>query len=369
MNKEKFFGIKKLENFLRDIKNKKIFLICGKNSFNKSGANKFFFKNFKNNEIRFFFKNSTFPEINELKKISIELKKFNPDLILAIGGGSVMDYAKIVKSVDTDQINRKLILAGKYRYKKKPYKLVVIPTTAGSGAEVTSNSVIYINKKKYSFEGENLLPDYFFLVPDFIINASKKIKSSAGFDAISQAIESILSKKSTLESLKYAENSLDISLKNYLKFVSNPNSNNTKNMAYAAMLSGKAINISKTIAPHAISYPFTAYFNISHGHAVSLTLNKFLKFNYEKQEYANCNFNLGQRYKKIFRCFNVKNINELDLKINFLKDNSNLISNFDKLGINLKKDYNKIIGGVNILRLKNNPIDLNRKDLKSILIE
>ena len=58
-------------------------------------------------------------------------------------------------------------------------------------------------------------------------------------------------------------------------------------MCLAANLSGRAISISKTTAPHAVSYPFTSFFNISHGHAVSLTLNKFLMFNYknlEKQE-------------------------------------------------------------------------------------
>ena len=56
-------------------------------------------------------------------------------------------------------------------------------------------------------------------------------------------------------------------------------------MSIAAHLSGKAINISKTTAPHAVSYPFTALYNISHGHAVSLTLNQFIKFNYENIKY------------------------------------------------------------------------------------
>ena len=74
--------------------------------------------------------------------------------------------------------------------------MIAIPTTAGSGAEVTSSAVIYINKKKYSVEGTGLSPDKFFLIPELIIDNHKKLKSSAGFDAISQAIESIISVRS-----------------------------------------------------------------------------------------------------------------------------------------------------------------------------
>ena len=74
-------------------------------------------------------------------------------------------------------------------------------------------------------------------------------------------------------------------------------------MSLAANLSGKAINISRTTAPHAVSYPFTAHFGISHGHAVSLTIEKFLKFNYDKINYSNSNFDLNKRYENIFDTF------------------------------------------------------------------
>tara|TARA_B100000902_G_C26993639_1_gene756316 strand:+ start:159 stop:584 length:426 start_codon:yes stop_codon:yes gene_type:complete len=140
-------------------------------------------------------------------------------------------------------------------------------------------------------------------------------------------------------------------------------------MSYAAMLSGKAINISRTIAPHAVSYPFSSLFGISHGHAVSLTLNKFLKFNFENYSKADCNFNLKLRYNLIFEAFNVKNINELNEAINKIKSQVNLVSDFKKLGINIDKNYGRIIDGTNILRLKNNPIKLDEEDIKQILLK
>ena len=139
-------------------------------------------------------------------------------------------------------------------------------------------------------------------------------------------------------------------------------------MCLAANLSGEAISISKTTAPHAVSYPFTSIYKISHGHAVSLTLNKFLKFNYENLESADCNFDLQERFKIIFAATKTKNINELNNFLKKLKTEANLESNFEKLGINIKKDYESIISGVNLLRLSNNPIKLEKKNLKKIIL-
>ena len=99
-------------------------------------------------------------------------------------------------------------------------------------------------------------------------------KASAGFDAIAQALESLISMKSNDKSVEFAKKSLKISMKNYLNYINTPNIDNTLAMCQAN-LSGEAINISKTTAPHALSYPFTAIFNVPHGHAVSLTLGDF----------------------------------------------------------------------------------------------
>ena len=268
----------------------------------------------------------------------------------------------------TKNLDKKIINYS-YPIKKKLTELIAIPTTAGSGAEVTSNSVIYIDKIKYSLESEILKPDYFFLIPKLVIKATKKIKSSAGFDAIAQAVESLISKKSTPQSINFAKKSLDISLKYYLDYLKKPNFENTSAMCLAANLSGKAISISKTTAPHAISYPFTSLYNISHGHAVSLTLEKFLKFNFINYKKANCNFNLNLRYKSIFSIFGVKGIIELENFFIETKKQAKLEDNFQKLKINLNTNIDRLINGINIRRLQNNPINLNKNDIKTILLK
>ncbi len=289
--------------------------------------------------------------------------------MIAVGGGSVLDYAKMANVVEiTKNLDNKIVNYS-YPIKKKLTQLIAIPTTAGSGAEVTTNAVIYIDKIKYSLESEIIKPDYFFLIPELVIKATKKIKSSSGFDAIAQAVESLISKKSTSQSINFAKKSLSISLKYYLDYLKKSNFENTSAMCLAANLSGKAISISKTIAPHAISYPFTSLYNISHGHAVSLTLEKFLKFNFINYKKANCNFDLNLRYKSIFSIFGVRDIIELENFFIEMKKKAKLEDNFKKLKINLDSNIDRLIDGINLLRLQNNPIILNNNDIKTILLK
>tara|TARA_A100001011_G_scaffold397750_1_gene499792 strand:+ start:1631 stop:2719 length:1089 start_codon:yes stop_codon:yes gene_type:complete len=360
--------INNLEKFHRYIDNKKlkkIFLITGKNSFLKSGAKKII-NSIKNKKIKYFYKKENFPEYKELKKISIEIKNFNPDIILAIGGGAVMDYGKIASVVDEIKKIKKIITKNNVP-KFKSYPLVAIPTTSGSGAEVTPNAVMYIDKTKYTVDKKIVKPNKFFLLPKLTFSASKSIKASSGFDAVAQSIESLLSIKSTSQSVKFAKKSLEYSLKSFTDFVNRPSNFNAEKMMLAAHMSGKAIAISKTTAPHAISYPFTAHFGIPHGHAVSLTLDKLLLFNYKNAQYAKTKFDLIDRYKIIFKLTNTKNINDLFFFIQKLKKLVNLNDNFKSLGININKEKIKILSGVNEQRLANNPVQLNVNEIISII--
>mgnify|MGYP001212284272 CR=1 FL=1 len=360
-------SIEDIKKFINDKSFKKIFVLCGKKSFGTSGAENLFKKILSEKEISIFYKKSELPILEELIEIINNVKNFKPDLILAVGGGAIIDYAKIANVVDVRSDLAELILNYTYPFKKKYTKLAVIPTTAGSGAEVTSNAVIYVDGIKHSFESELLIPDNFFLVPEFLISAPKKIKASAGFDAIAQALESLISKKSDSKSVEHATRSLTISTKSFLPFLNNPNKINATEMSIASNLAGKAISISKTTAPHATSYPFTSLFQISHGHAVSLFFENFFKFNFDNLERSETSFQLKKRYDLIFKIFEVKNIDSFTSKISSIKKNANLEDNLPNLKIDFKNNSEEIIKGINLLRLGNNPIKIDGKDIYNII--
>ncbi len=352
--------------YVNDKNFKKIFILCGKKSFITSGAEKLL-NIINNKDKKIYYKKSEIPLLEELIEIIKEIKIFKPNLILAIGGGAVIDYAKMANVVDLKDDLSELIVNYTYPFKKKYTHLVVVPTTAGSGAEVTSNAVIYVNGIKHSFESELLIPNHFFLIPEFLISAPNKIKASAGFDAIAQALESLISMKSNQQSVDYATKSLMISTQSFISFVNNATMKSAAEMSIASNLAGKAISISKTTVPHATSYPFTSLFNISHGHAVSLFFEKFFKFNYENKDKSEANFNLKERFDLIFKIFGVSDINNFNSKISLIKKETNLEDNLNLLNIDVNKNSENILKGINLLRLGNNPVKIKDKDIIKII--
>ncbi len=365
INKSNYKELKKIiENQLF----KKVLVVGGAHSFVNSGAKKIIYEFLKNKEKNFFLKKKKLPEINELLKLNKVIRIFNPDLIISIGGGSVMDLSKISNVTCNNDNLKKQILNNNVLIKKEHCKLIAIPTTAGSGAEVTTNAVIYVNNIKYSVEHELIKPTYMALFPELVVKNDKlSILQSSAFDSFAQAVESMFSVKSTSESLSHSKKSIKFFLANYKNFISNKNLENAFKLSLSSYYSGKAISISKTIAPHAVSYPFTSLFNVDHGHAVSLTFDSFLKFNYENNARSVSKYDLVDRYNLLFKYTNSKNLDDLMNNINRIKQDLSLENKLSKVNKKIPGKLNLILDGINIQRLNNNPIKIEKKNILGIL--
>ena len=148
---------------------------------------------------------------------------------------------------------------------------IAIPTTSGTGSESTSIAVIYYNGKKLSIDHGSLLPQITILDYNFLITLSDYQKKSTMLDSLCQAIESYWSIGATNDSKKYSKQCISLILKNYKDYIENKYGS-YKEIIEASNYSGKAINISKTTAAHAMSYKITTMYNISHGHSVALCI-------------------------------------------------------------------------------------------------
>jgi alcohol dehydrogenase class IV len=354
----------KLNSFIISKKIKNILIITGKKSFKFSGFKKLgIYKNFKS-IINIFYKKKEIPDINELKLIIKKINVINPDLIIALGGGCVIDYAKLANGLHNITNLEKKINSGTLKLYSKKTRLLAIPTTAGSGAEVTKFSVLYIGKIKHSVEHNLLKPDFYSLVPKLVINSPKIVRSSSGFDAIAQAAESIFSKKANIHSLKYSSKSLQHSIKSFLEFVNNPNINNATQMLLAANFSGKAINIAKTNAPHALSYLFTSKYKIPHGIAVSIFFIEIINLYYYYAKKKN-NLNLIKKFNLFFKLINQHNINEFNILFSkfFLKSG---IKKYLSESLKKIKYHNNSNFYYNSTRLKNSPIKILKNDISRL---
>ena len=181
--------------------------------------------------------------------------------VISTGGGSTIDV-------------------GKYIAFKLGIPHTAIPTTAGTGSEVTKFAVFTDNNRKITIEDEKLIPSNYILKPELLVSLPAIQTASGGMDALCQAIESYWSKNATDESRKYSVLAIDLVKENLVKsFLAPENLEYRQNMLMAANYSGRAINLTKTTVCHAISYPITMHYNIPHGLACSLSLAYFIKLN------------------------------------------------------------------------------------------
>lgn len=234
-------------------------IFCGKKSFEKI---KPIIEKYLKNPI-FYNDFSTNPKIEEIEKaIQFFNNKFNFDIIIAIGGGSVIDFAKIFKFKNNLNL-----------------KLIAIPTTAGTGSEATQFAVYYENKIKKSLDDPSILPDISILDTQFLKYNPKYLKATTALDAYCQAIESYFAVKSTKESRDFAKKAIELCRDNLVDYVKSNDEKYAKNMLLASNLAGKAINISRTTIAHAMSYSITTKYNLPHGHAVSLNIARLMEYN------------------------------------------------------------------------------------------
>lgn len=190
------------------------------------------------------------------------------DAILAIGGGSAIDTAKCIKLFSVLDPERLYI---EQEFKHSDVPLIAVPTTAGTGAESTHNAVMYYEGKKYSVGSDSTLPDYAVLCPDVLRDLPDYQKKSTLLDALCQGIESWWSLASTDKSVEYARAAIEKVMANYRPYLAG-DSTAAAEIMLGANLAGRAINITATTAPHAMSYKLSSLFCIPHGHAVALGL-------------------------------------------------------------------------------------------------
>ncbi|MDF1582774.1 MAG: phosphonoacetaldehyde reductase [Methyloprofundus sp.] len=377
MIQQEFLTFKDM-NCLQDIINNhhadKILLITGKDSFTQSGAADALLPYLKNKAVIRF---STFAVNPQLKDAHIGInliKESQPELIIAIGGGSVIDMGKLVNSLSAQKNNNTIqIIKNSTLIKNKGLPFIAIPTTAGTGSEATHFAVVYVDKIKYSLAHQYILPDYAIVFPALTYKLPSDIIASSGLDALSQAIESYWAVGSTLESKKYASEAISMLMPNIVTAACEHDKSAMNSMAIGANLAGKAINISKTTAAHAISYPITTHYNIPHGHAVALTLGKFFiinsQFNPETIQEPRGNEYLMQTMSELFKLLDCNDAQVCCKKWYELMARLGLKSELSQVGIASNSDQQTILDNINIERLENNPVKLDAKTLEFLFPE
>ena len=361
-------AINSVAEVLKSYSAKKIFLVTGDSSYKKIASDfEPIISSF--DTVRYFgFKPN--PQLNDVIKGIYLFKQFQPDATVCIGGGSVLDMGKLINTlgVQFDSDYKNIIKNNEIKTKGPP--LLAIPTTAGTGSESTHFSVVYVDNTKFSLAHPFMMPDKAIVDPELCFNMPKYLAASSGMDALCQSVESYWSNGATYESRGYALEAIKLIRDAIVNAISKNDKTSMIAMSKAANLAGKAINISKTTAPHAISYGITSCFSIPHGHAVSLTLGKFFEINSSKNNHlVDQKITLEdhqERMHNLFSLFGASTAKECHKKWLELMKNIGLESDFIKLGMSDSEKIKYIVDSVDLERLGNNPVHVSRKILQDL---
>ncbi len=221
------------------------------------------------------------PTCDQAQAVIDQFKAVEADFIIAVGGGSVMDTAKLASICVTDEYGVRDLLDNP-SMGRKTIKTLAIPTTAGTGSEATPNSIVAVPEKelKVGIVNGAMIPDYVILDAQMIKNLPVKIAAATGVDALAHAIECFTSKKATPFSNMFALEALDLIINNIEEACLNKEAMQAKNnMLIAAFYAGVAISASGTTAVHALSYPLGGKYHIPHGVSNAMLLVPVMKFN------------------------------------------------------------------------------------------
>jgi len=374
-SQEYYFGpgvITKLEKILERLNPKKIFLVTGKSSFAASGAEAALTSLAEKYQIHRFNDFTPNPKLKDIRKGIKEYKEFQPDVVIAVGGGSTIDVAKACNIFVAQNDDDYEAYIKKQRIISKPGKpFIAIPTTAGTGSEATHFAVIYINKTKYSLaHTEFILPDISIVDPELIASAPKKVRASAALDVLSQAIESFWSVHSTEESRQYVAEAIQLLIPNIVKAIKDKDQEAIIAVTKAANLAGKGINISKTTASHALSYTLTSLFGVPHGHAAIITVPAMLEFNSTVTK-ADLLDRRGlefaqERIKELVSLIGASSVAEAKASLEQIIEEVGLENRLENI-LKSRRNLELVVQGLNLERAKNNPRRLTKKNLQEIL--
>lgn len=288
------------------------------------------------------------------------IKEKDCDIVVALGGGSVMDTAKAAACICTGTRTVRSFLGHADELPGKGLPVIAIPTTAGTASEVTRVSVLSDPQEhvKYSMHNDALFADVALVDPELTYTLPKHATASTGMDVLCHALEGYWSvnHQPITDTMAFG------SLKRVFKYLhiacrDPENAEAREGMAEASILAGLTFALPGTTGPHACSYPITSLFDIDHGEACGMTIVDFLYLNAVADE--------DGRIIKLARRLGFGNIDEMANRIIELKVQAGLLQNLKGFSPT-KEQIDRMVADSKNSTLLRNPVKVTDEDLYRI---
>ncbi|WP_079914699.1 iron-containing alcohol dehydrogenase [Paenibacillus sp. 32352] len=226
------------------------------------------------------------PTVENIEQVFAGMADKAYDVLIGFGGGSVLDSAKILAVLATNECSIRDLL-GTDLVKKPGIPTILIPTTSGTGAEVTPNAIVTLpdEELKIGIVSKHMLPKVVFLDPMLTLGLPKPITAATGMDAFTHSLESFISNKANPISDMFALESIRLISSSIVEAYQNgTNVDAREKMLLGSMYGGMALTAAGTAAVHALAYPLGGKFKIAHGVANSMLLPHVMEFNMDAIE-------------------------------------------------------------------------------------
>lgn len=303
------------------------------------------------------------PDTEDLFELYVKTKDENFSLVVAIGGGSVMDMAKSLCCIYGNDIRNEEEL--RQGIKKKAFtrpfcKWVGVPTTAGTGSEVTCWATVWnnIENSKLSLESKYNYAYAAMVDPQFASTMPASLAVSSALDAVSHATEAYWAKASNLISKTYSLRAISLIMNNIMDLFNKDKQETAHNyMAQGSVLAGLAFSNTKTTACHSLSYPLTLKYHIPHGTAVSMLIEPVMRVNLEAVENS----------EDLLSAYGVDSVDELGKKIKAILEKADIPDSLQLWGVETAELAGLAAACRTKGRIDNNPVDLSEETIVDIL--
>lgn len=356
-------AVKGLSSFIQELKAKKALLLVWNECVCENADLKAAVAESRETEFKTLVFDRSNPDTGDLYNLYTSTKDEGFDLVIAVGGGSVMDMAKSLCCLYGNELSsEEEVRSGikEKRFTAPTAKWIGVPTTAGTGSEVTCWATVWntVEKGKLSLESHNNYAYGALVDPQFASTMPPSLAVSSALDAAAHATEAYWAKASNLVSRTYALKAISIIMDNIEDlFDKEKNAQAHDYMAQGSLLAGLAFSNTKTTACHSLSYPLTLKYGIPHGVAVSMLIAPVMAVNMAAVE----------DMRPLFAAYGVASVEALEEKINGILDLAGIPHGISRWGAE-RGDFPLLSMSCKTKgRIDNNPVDLTEETIVKIL--
>jgi alcohol dehydrogenase class IV len=303
------------------------------------------------------------PSVTDFEQILARAREFGPELVLGIGGGSVLDVAKLV-AAQLDNSQELKDIFGINLLSGRNIPLACMPTTAGTGSEVSPNAILLDEEEqlKKGIISPHLVPDLCYVDPELTLSVPPAVTAATGIDAFTHCLEAYVNRNSHPVIDTYALEGMERIAGSLLSAVRDGRDVKARNnLALGSLYGGMCLGPVNTTAIHALSYPLGSEFHIAHGLSNAILLPHVMEFNLPAAT---------ERYARVARIMGVSENGSLESRaragierIRKLMEDCGIPLSISELGISADAIPGMAAAAIRVQRLlKNNPREVTLLD-------